>query len=296
MRIMKTPEAQPSALWKKTGRVFWNILLMTVGSVICAAAVHGILIPREFFSDGFTGVALLIHYLMPAVSVSVIYGILNIPVFVLGWRYVGRRFFLYSIIGMCIYTLALRCVQVDLPVHDKILSALLAGIMTGVGAGIIFRSLGSAGGLDVLSVILLKRFSVTLGETMLGFNTMVLILGGLFFSLDNALYTLVFMFVSSRTVNLVVTGLSRRKSVVIISRHWEPISEMIKNRLNRGVTILHGRGGFSGKEGEILYTVIAFPEISRLKRLVREIDPDVFLVISDTMEVMGKRIGNQPHW
>ncbi len=293
---MERPSNALPALVRDGGRVLWNVILMAVGSVICAGAVNGILVPRGFFSDGFTGVALIIHYLLPAASVSLVYAILNVPVFALGWMYVGRRFFFYSVAGMVVYTLALRWVHLGVPVHDKILCALLAGIMTGTGAGIIFRSLGSAGGLDILSVVLLKRFSISLGGSILGFNSMILLVGGLLFSLEKALYTLIFMFVSSRTVNLVVTGLSRRKSVVIISPRWEEISRTILERLNRGVTILHGKGAFTGREEEILYTVIALPEISRLKRLVREIDPEVFMVISDTMEVMGKRIGNQPHW
>jgi len=276
--------------------ILWNLLLMAVGSIICSASVNGILIPKQFFAAGFTGLALLLHYFFPIISVSIIYALLNVPVFALGWMYVGRRFFAYSIIGLIVYSTALHTVQVQIQVHDKILSALLAGIMTGIGSGLILRSLGSAGGLDILSVILLKRFSISLGTSILGFNCMVLFFGGLFFSLERALYTLVFMYVSSKTVNLVVTGLSQRKSVIIISDKWERISREIMDRLHRGVTILHGKGAFTGKSEEILYIVITLAEISKLKRLVRDIDPDVFMVISDTAEVMGKRIGNQPHW
>ncbi len=281
---------------EKSRVILWNILLMTVGSIISSASVNGILIPKQFFAAGFTGLALLIHYFLPVLSVSVIYMLINIPVFALGWMYVGKRFFAYSLVGLCIYSIALHTVHVHIPVHDKILAALLAGIMTGIGSGLILRSLGSAGGLDILSVVLLKRFSLSLGSSILGFNCMVLLFGGIFFSLERALYTLVFMFVSSKTVNLVVIGLSQRKSVIIISNRWEKISGEILDRLHRGVTILHGKGAFTGRDEEILYTVISLSEISKLKRVVREIDPNVFMVISDTAEVMGKRIGNQPHW
>jgi len=276
--------------------VLWNLLLMAVGSTICAVAVNGILLPQQFFGAGFTGVALVIHYLFPIFPVSAIYLSLNIPVFALGWFYVGRRFFFYSIGGMLFFSGALQWVNVLVPVHDKILSAILAGIITGVGAGITLRSLGSGGGLDILFVILLKRFSVRLGTTMLSMNSLVLLVGAILFSLDAALYTLIFIFVSSYIINLVVMGLSQRKAVMIISPQWERISREIVNRVHRGFTIVTGKGGYSGQEVQIIYTVVAFRELPRLKRLIRSIDPNVFMVVSETLEVMGVRIGNQPHW
>jgi uncharacterized membrane-anchored protein YitT (DUF2179 family) len=170
--------------------VTWNLILITVGSVICTIAINGILIPHRFISGGFTGLAMLIHYLVPFFSVGVVYFILNIPVYILGWKFVGRRFFLYSIGGLFIFSATVTWIHLRVPIQDKFLSALLAGIISGVGAGIILRSLGSAGGLDILSI----------------------------------------------------------------------------------------------------------QEVSRLKQLVRQIDPNAFVVISDTLEVMGQRIGNQPHW
>jgi uncharacterized membrane-anchored protein YitT (DUF2179 family) len=97
-------------------------------------------------------------------------------------------------------------------------------------------------------------------------------------------------------VNLVVTGLSQRKAVFIISPQWEEISQEIMEKIQRGVTIIGGRGGYTGREEQILYTVITFRELSRLKQLVSVIDPDAFVVVTDTLEVMGHRIGTQPHW
>lgn len=286
--------------WKSTvgfmGQVLRNLVLMTLGSLLCAVAVNGILIPHQFFGAGFTGISLVIHYLAPSLPIAVLYFILNVPLFALGWMYVGRRFFLYSIAGMLIFSGALAFTHVSLPVYDKLLSALLAGIIMGMGSGIILRSLGSGGGLDILSVILMKRFSIRLGTSILTFNAFVLAAGAILFSLEMALYTLVFLFGSSYMVNLVVTGLSQRKSVFIISPQWEEISQEIMEKIQRGVTIIGGRGGYTGREEQILYTVITFRELSRLKQLISVIDPDAFVVVTDTLEVMGHRIGTQPHW
>ena len=269
---------------------------MAMGSLICCVAVNGILIPHKFFGAGFTGLSILIHYLLVSVPVSVIYFVLNIPIFLLGWVYVGRRFFLYSIVGMLFFTAALQWAQVVIPIHDKILASILAGIIMGVGSGIILRSLGSAGGLDILSVILFKRFSVRLGTTILAFNSGVLILGALLISLEGALFTLIYVYVNSFVVDFVVTGFSQRRTVLIISHKWEEIAKAIMEQIQRGVTLINGRGGFTGDEIQVIYTVTTFREVPRLKQIVRAIDPDVFLVVSDTLEVVGTRIGNQPHW
>jgi uncharacterized membrane-anchored protein YitT (DUF2179 family) len=165
-----------------------------------------------------------------------------------------------------------------------------------VGSGIILRSLGSAGGLDILSVIFLRRFSIRLGTTILASNGLILVAGAVLFSLEEALYTLIYIFVSSYMVNLVVTGLSQRKAVYIISPKWEGISKEIMDRIQRGVTIIRGQGGYTGRDEQILYTVISFRELPQIKQIIRAVDPSAFVVVTDTLEVMGNRIGNQPHW
>jgi len=277
-------------------QIVWNLALIALGSALCAVALNGILIPREFLSGGFTGLALIIHYLFHTFPIGAIYFLLNVPNFAFGWKYVGRRFFLYSGAGMFIFSAAIQTIHVRLPVYDYLLSALLAGILVGIGSGIILKSLGSAGGTDILSVILLKLFSIRLGTTILAFNGIILLAAAALFTLEMALYTLIYLYISSYMLNLVVTGLNQRKAVYIISTQWEQISHQIMEELQRGVTLLKGEGGFTGKDQHILYTVITFRELSRLKGLIRRLDPDAFVVVSETLEVMGHRIGNQPHW
>ena len=289
----RTPVKVVLHQWKQ---MLWNLVLMALGSVLCAITINGILVPQKFLSGGFAGLMLIIHYLFPWMPTGGLYFVLNLPVFILGWKFVGKSFFLYSLAGMTIFSAALQCVRIHPPVSDPILSALLAGILTGIGAGIILRSMGSSGGTDILSVILMKRLSIRLGTTILAFNTLILTAAAFLFSLEKALYTLIYMYITSRIVNLVVTGLSQRKAVYIISPRWEEISRRIMEEIHRGVTVIEGHGGFTGRKESILYTVITFRELARLKQVVRAIDPDAFVVITDTLEVMGYRVGNQPHW
>lgn len=277
-------------------QVLWNLILITAGSCICALAVNGILIPQKFVSSGVTGIALIIHYIMPVLPVSALYLLFNIPLFALGWKYVSRRFFLYSIIGTAVFSAAVEWIVVPIHVHDPLLCALLAGIIMGVGLGIILRSAGSSGGTDIISVMVQTRFSIRLGYTVLTFNSIVLCASAILFSLEIALYTLVYMYVSSNILDLVVTGLSQRKAVMIISKSQGDIIIRILKELHRGVTVIKGQGGYSGEPEDIIYTVIAFRDLASMKRLINQIDPHAFVVFSDTAEVMGYRIGNQPHW
>jgi uncharacterized membrane-anchored protein YitT (DUF2179 family) len=276
--------------------ILWNLLLITGGCILCAVTIKGILIPKEFLAGGVTGLSLLIHYVLPVLPVGAIYFILNIPLFIIGWLFVGRRFFLYSVAGVIIFSAVMFLPFPLIPINDMILAALTAGIVTGMGSGIILRSLGSAGGLDILSVVLFKKFSIRPGTFVLAFNALLIGVAAFRISLEMVIYTLIFMYVTSYCVNMVVTGLSQRKAIMIISPQWQAISDEIMKSMQRGVTVVRGEGGYTGKELRILYSVITFNELSRFKQMIRNIDPQAFVVVTETLEVMGKGIGNQPHW
>jgi len=292
---MKIP-VKPTFSFADLRQVLINLLLMTIGGVICALAVNGVIIPHDFAAGAITGLAVISNELFPPLDIGLIYFLINVPLFLGAYMAVGRRFFIYSLAGTVIFSLALALVKVDLAVENDILAAMFAGILMGLGAGVTLRSQGSAGGADILSVMLMKRFSIPLGTTLLALNVVVLSLAAVVFSLDSALYTLIQIYVAAKLVNLVVTGLSQRKAVMIISKHWPEINREILRDLRRGTTVIPARGGYSGSEENMLYAVVNFREIGELKAMIRNIDPDAFVVVTDTMEVMNYRIGNQPHW
>jgi uncharacterized membrane-anchored protein YitT (DUF2179 family) len=202
-------------------KVAWNLFLIVTGSLLCAVAINGILIPNQFLAGGISGLSLFIFYLFPSVPVGVSNFLLNIPLFVLGWMFVGRRFFFYSLAGMAIFSAALLIHAPAFPIRDPLLNALTAGIISGIGSGVILRSLGSGGGLDILSVILLKRFSIRIGTTVMAFNCTLMMAALFRFNLDIVLYTLIYLFVTTQLINLVVTGLNQRKAVMLVSSQWQ---------------------------------------------------------------------------
>ncbi|MCF8047117.1 MAG: YitT family protein [Desulfarculaceae bacterium] len=289
------PPPRPSSLGP-VGRAILNLALILGGNLCTAVAVNGILVPQGLLSGGFTGMSILLYYLPPHLPVSLWYLILNVPIFALGWRLVGRRFFYWSLAGMGLLTISLELVKVPVLLQDPVAGVLLAGILFGAGTGMVLKSQGSAGGLDILSVILIQRFSVRLGTTMLAANVVVLGMGALLFPLTKIIYTLAMIFVAAQVTNLVFSGLSQRKAVTIVSHRWQDIAQAIISDTRSGATLIPARGAFSGQEEPMVYTVVNLRELGRLKALVNALDPDAFMVVSDTLEVSGQRIGRATHW
>lgn len=273
-----------------------HIFIISVGSILCAVSINGILTPNKLLTGGISGLCLLIHYFFTILPVGLLYFLFNIPLFLFGWIFVGKRFFFYSLAGMAIFSISLFIPVPAFPVKDPLLIVLTAGIIAGTGSGIILLSSGSGGGTDILAVILLKKYSIRLGSTYFVFSALLMLVSLLFFIPEIVLYTLIFLYVKSQVTNLVVIGLKQRKSIMVISSKWKEIEKEILEKVNRGVTILNGEGGFSNETQRVLFSVITFQELSKLKEIVHHFDPNAFVVVSETSEVMGKNIGNQPHW
>lgn len=281
---------------KKTMDFLYQLGLLAVGSVLCAFAVRAFVMPHGFVSRGLTGFALVISYLWPDWSVGAVYFGLNIPVFALGGYFVGRRFVLYSMLGLMIYSLALAVIDLDPGIEDPMLSAVIAGALSGVGVAIFMRSYGSSGGSEILSVILNKWFGITLGTGAMIVNVSVLLLSTLLFPLEKVLYTLVFVFVNTLFIDKVFHGLARRRTALIMSERWQAVAEALLRRHKFGVTVLNGQGGFEGGARRLLYSVVLRQDVAVLKRTVNEIDDQAFITIMDADDVTGVEIGNQPHW
>jgi len=296
IRAMTDNGNTPHSLFTSWRRLLLDLLLLGMGGVIFAVGVNSILAPRHFAIGGVAGLSLIINNLVPALNLGLLYLLINLPLFVTAWMVVGRRFFFYSLIGTSMLALAMALIHWQITLDDRLLAAILAGVLCGTGAGISLRSAGSQGGLDILSVVLLKRFAINIGSTVLAVNISVLLLVALFYPLEAVLYTLVALYVSAKVIALIVTGLSQRKALTIISPRWREISQEMLRDGQRGATILEGSGGFTGQNKKIIYAVISIAELGEVKRLILRHDPDAFVVVSDTQEVVDQRIGNQPQW
>ncbi len=266
-----------------------QLFLIVLGAALSGWCINALIIPHRFLSGGVSGVALLVFYLagVPPVGLSIF--ILNVPIFLLGWREVSLRFVLFSLVGMLgLAGFVYLFTGATFPVHDDMLAAILAGVFLGVGGGLTFRAGGSQGGVDIISIYLNRRFAIRIGYTIFSINILILVVAAFVISLDRALYTMIMMFVSSKVVDHIQSGFNQRKSVMIISSSARRISQGILHNLHRGVTILKGEGGYTGRSQEVVYTVTTMLELNRLKELVWTVDPDAFIIVNDTVEVIGK--------
>ena len=277
-----------------TRRILINLLLLTVGSAIYSIGLNGILIPHGFLSGGLVGVTLTFLYLFPFLSFGLLYALLNVPLFWLSWRNISRKFTIYTAFGIIVFSLMAELLKVQaFPIENPILAAILAGIVCGFGSGLILRSAGSAGGMDILMVYLNKKFELRPGMTSTVMNAIILLAGAFLFSLEMALYTLIFVFTQGKVIDAVITGFNQRKSIIIISEKSQEIAQGILNELQRGVTFLEGTGGYTGVRKRVIFSIVTLPELARLKEMIFDLDPQAFIVVNDTLEVLGIRHGQR---
>lgn len=274
----------------RTWRFYATLLATTVGCVAGAIAINGVLIPRNLFSPGTSGTSLLIFYLLGHPSLGLIYLLLNIPLFVIGWREYALRYVVISAYGVLAFSVALELTQnVIIRAPDPMMSSLIAGVLMGAGTGFYLRLGGSAGGLDILGTYIRKKLGVPIGTTVNAVNAVNLIGALLMFDLSTAFYSAVFMWVNSWTLEKVQTGFSQHRAVFIITSEPEAVAQAIRTRLDRGVTFFSATGSYSGKPMQVVYSVINMYELGRLKDLMFTLDPTGYVMVTNTTEVIGRR-------
>jgi len=277
--------------WKA---ILYNLFLILIGIVIFVLGMNGILIPNKLLGAGVSGIAIIIHYLLPSSDVGLVYFLLNIPLMVLGWFSISRRFMLYTFFGMVVFSLAAAAIKPPpVFIDDLMLAAIFGGVICGTGAGIVLRSLGSAGGVDILAIYGNQKFGFRPGSISFSLNALVLMTGAYFFGIKIALYALIYVYTSSRVLDGVITGFNQRMSTIIISDKSKEIATEIFKRVNRGVTLLKGRGAYSGRRKDVILTITTLTELPKLRNAIFEVDPEAFVVVNNTLEVFGKRHGTR---
>lgn len=269
-----------------------NLALICAGCLLCVIGMNAVIIPYNFLTGGLVGLAILIHYLFSWVEIGWTYLLLNIPLAILGWRHISRRFMAYTVFGTIFFSLAAAHLHPTVPdIKDPMLAALLAGVINGVGCGLILRSVGSAGGLDILVIYLNRRMGLRMGYVIIAMNSMILLAGAYFYDLEMLLYSIICLYASGRIADAIITGFNKRKSLMIITDRADEVARAILSDKGRGVTFLKGEGAFSGKDKNVIFTITSLTELSKLKALVLNIDPKAFIVVNDTLEVLGTRHG-----
>ena len=261
---------------------------MVVGCLIGGAAYPLFLVPGKIAPGGLTGVATILNHLfnLPVGMTSLI---MNIPLFILGYRAMGRVFVFRSFVATILFSVAIDAIQLPAATVDPMLGTIFGGLLLGVGLGLIIRGGATTGGTDMIARMVHQRFQfITVGMFLLLIDCCVVLAAAFFIGTTEALYALICIFVSSKMIDTVMLGMTSNKACFIITDAWESVTQRIFADLDRGVTHLTARGAYSGMERPVILCVTSPQEVARLKNLVNEEDEQAFMFITDAHEALGE--------
>ncbi len=269
-----------------------NTLFIILGAALFGFGFVHFNIQNHLGEGGFNGITLILYnvfHLDPAIMNLV----LNIPMFIIGWRVLGKKTFAYTIIGTVSVSVFLKVFQIyEFPIDlhdDMFLVALFAGVFLGVGLGIIFRFGGTTGGVDIIARLVNKFFGWPMGKTMFMFDACVILLSWLtYLDARSVMYTLVCVFVTAQVIDFVQEGAYAARGAIIISNKNNEIAERITKQMDRGVTFLKGFGYYTKEERKVIYCVVAKNEMFKLKSIVLSVDPHAFVSVSEVHDVSGE--------
>jgi uncharacterized membrane-anchored protein YitT (DUF2179 family) len=273
-------------------RAIIDYLLILLGAFVQALALRLFLVPSDLVSGGISGLAQLInHYSNFPIGLIVLLG--NIPLFILGWQYLGGpRFAVRTILSILAFSIFTDTLVLFMPgggvTDDLVLNTLYGGLLLGIGLGIVYRGRGTSGGTDILGRILNRHFGITISQAYLITDSVVVLGAGFVFGWSKALYGLVLIYVSGLAAETVLQGTNIIRTAIIVTAETEAVTHAIMHDLERGVTILSGTGGYTGEPKAVIYCTVSRMEINRLKILVHDIDPRAFMVIGQAQEALGE--------
>jgi len=278
---------------KQIFRLTKSLVFLTLGSIITAVGLELFLIPNKLIDGGIIGISILASYLTNHPLAYYIIG-LNIPFLILGYFHIGKTFTLSTLYSVCLlsyFTTQLHPVPAF--TKDLLLVAVFGGIIIGAGVGLILRYGGSLDGTEIVALIIGPKLASSVGEVVMAFNVFILGIAGFVFGWENAMYSMIAYFVAYKVIDLVLSGLEESKSVMIMSEKSGEISEAILHRLGRGVTHFYAKGGYSEEDKEVLYCVVTRLEVSKLKSIVFDSDPNAFMTIEVVQDVHGGRFNKK---
>lgn len=262
---------------------------LMIGAILASIGLEIFLVPNNIIDGGIIGISIISSY-VTKLPLGFFIFILNLPFLLIGYKQIGKTFVISTIFSITILSIGVSILH-PIPgiTKDVLLAAVFGGIILGIGVGLIIRYGGSLDGTEIVAIILDKRTAFSIGEIVMFFNIFILSSAGWFFGWDKAMYSLIAYFIAFKVIDITVEGLEESKEIMIVSEKPEEIAEVLMARLGRGVTFLNGKGGYSGEEKNVLYSVVTRLEIAKLKAIIDEIDEEAFVTISDVHEVMGGR-------
>lgn len=266
---------------------------IVAGCILGASAYPLLLVPNHVAPGGLTGLATVLNYLMPFLPVGITSLVMNIPLFLIGYKAMGRVFVMRSLFATVLFSVCIDLIPLPPMTQDPLLGALFGGVLVGAGLGLILRGGATTGGTDMVARMVHNRFQhISVGSTLFAIDCMVVAMAGIFIEAEYALYAFISLFAASKLIDMVMLGVSREKACYVISDNYEQVKRDLMDKLDRGVTVLSAQGGYSGEKRPMLLCVLSAQEVGQLKAIVREADERAFVFISDAHEVLGEGFRN----
>ena len=274
----------------KTKEFSLDLLKMTIGTLIMAIGIEQFLLPNQLSTGGFSGIGTVIYYTM-GISVGTTMLVLNIPLFIIAYFKVGKKFFINAVIGTFLLSYFLNIFQnIDSVTDDRVLACLYGSVIVGIGTAIVLKANGSTGGTELLAnVIRIYKPQMKTGTLMIIFDTLIVIANTIFFrEIEVALYSALAIYIMGKILDIFFEGIDFAKMLLIISPKWEQISDAINKELKRGSTALYGKGMYKKQEKNILLCVMSRAEIREARKIIEDIDSSAFIIITNAREVFGE--------
>jgi uncharacterized membrane-anchored protein YitT (DUF2179 family) len=265
-----------------------DLLFILLGALIFAVGVNYFTIPNHLSEGGILGITIITHYLFEW-SPGVVNFVLNVALLAVGYKYFEKRTFIYTLVSIAACSVFLFVTEDygHQVTEDTFLAAIFAGLLVGVGLGLIFRTGGTSGGSTILARLTNQLLGWSMGKGMLVFDILVVVGSVFIIGLEKSMYTLLIVFIGAKAIDFIVEGLDEKVAVMIISNSPEQILVGITSRMSRGLTVLDGRGGYTGQNREVLYIVINKQEIVQLKSIINEIDDGAYVTVHNVHEMIG---------
>ncbi len=267
-----------------------DVVGITIGCFVYALSFALFVIPVDLAPGGVSGLAIILNHFFKVIPIGITIIVLNTPLFLMSLKRLGKAFLWRSVYATIVSSLLIDLIMpYTHGFHvDMLLSAVYAGVVMGIGIGIIFRFFGSTGGTDLLAQLLSERIGLSFGTTLLVMDTIVIALSGIAFrSVTIPLYSIVSLYISAKAIDLVQEGISFSKAAWVVSNQPKAIAGKVMAELDRGVTKFTATGGFTDERKEVVFCVVPQSQISHLKQIVHEVDPDAFVAIMDVTETLG---------
>ena len=261
---------------------------LAVGTFLMAVSFPLFFIRNDIAPGGVSGLATII-YALTGFPVGMMSAIINVPLFLISWRHMGRAFAAKSLVAMLGVSAVIDLLPMSVVTTDPVLASIFGGALMGVGLGLVIRSGATTGGTDMAAMLIHQKVPIiSVGGFLLAIDFCVVVLSGIVFNLQSAMYAVISIFISTQVMDRVIEGLESAKAFFVFSSKTSEIADAVLLKMERGVTLLHAQGAYSRQEKDVLLCVITRLQIPQFKAIVEELDPSAFLVVTDVREALGE--------